>query len=81
MLPYLKGMLLFALVSGVAFLASAVLVPDVVPIADSDQPQPYLQLAFFLRTIELTGFGGAIVVLIAALPIWLKKRSETTTAR
>ncbi len=81
MLPYLKGVLFFALISAAAFMASAVLVPDVVPIADSDQPQSYLQLAFVLKTVELTGLGGAILVLISALPFWLKKRSESTTVR
>ncbi|WMT73407.1 hypothetical protein [Bradyrhizobium sp. Ash2021] len=81
MLPYLKAILLLALVSGVAFVASSVLVPDVVPIADTDQPQPYLQLAFVLKAIELTGLGGAVLVLISALQLWLGKQSETTTVR
>jgi hypothetical protein len=78
MLAYLKGILLFALVSGAAYVASAVLVPDVVAIADPNQPQPYLQLAFVLKTIELTGLGGAVLVLISTLPVWLGKPSVTT---
>jgi hypothetical protein len=81
MLPYLKAALLFALIAGVAYAASAVLVPDVVAIADTDLPQPHLQLAFVLKTIELTSAGGAILVLIAALPVWFRKRSATTAAR
>lgn len=81
MLLYLKGMLLFALVAGAAFVVSAVLVGDVVPIADSEQPQPYLQLAFVLKTIELTSLGGAALVLISALAVWLTKRPDATTVR
>ncbi len=80
MLPYLKGALLFALIAGIAWAASAIFVPDVVAIADTDLPQPHLQLAFILKTIEFTGVGAAILVLIAALPVWLRKRSATTAA-
>jgi hypothetical protein len=54
MIPYLKGVLLFALVAGAAAAAIAIFVPDVVPIADTRQPQPYLPLVFALKTIELT---------------------------
>ncbi len=81
MLPYLKGALLFVLIAGAAYVASAILVPDVVAIADADLPQPHLQLAFILKTIELTGLGGAVLVLIAALPVWFRKRSATRTVR
>jgi hypothetical protein len=73
--------LLFALVSGAAFMASAVLVPDVVPVADSHGPQPYLLLAFVLKTVEWTGLGGAVLVLMSALPVWLRKQSATTPVR
>ncbi|SDS52456.1 hypothetical protein SAMN05444158_2321 [Bradyrhizobium canariense] len=78
MFPYLKGALLFALIAGVAYAASAILVPDVVAIADTDQPQPHLELAFMLKAIELAGLGGVILVLISALPVWFRNRSETT---
>jgi hypothetical protein len=47
---------------------------DVVAIADTDLPQPHLQLAFILMTIELAGVGGVILMLIAALPVWFGKR-------
>ena len=73
MLPYLKGILLFALVAGAAYAAIAIFVPDVVSIADTDQPQPYLPLAFTLKTIELTGVGGMILMLITSLSAWAGK--------
>jgi hypothetical protein len=46
------------LVAGAAYLASRVLVPDALPVADSDQPQWDLQLAFVLGSIEFIGLGG-----------------------
>jgi hypothetical protein len=53
-------------------------VPDAVPVADSEQPQWYLQLAFVLRSIELIGLGGMALVLVGGLSVWLGRRSETT---
>jgi hypothetical protein len=73
MIPYLKGVLLFALVAAAAAAAIAIFVPDVVPISDTRQLQPYLPLAFALKAIELTGFGGAILMPIAALSTWTGK--------
>ena len=47
MRAYLKLLLLFAVTAGAAG-ASRTFVPDAVPVADSEQPQWYLQLAFVL---------------------------------
>jgi hypothetical protein len=74
MLSYLKGIVVFALMSGVAYAARVLLFPGIVAIADTDLPQPHLQLAFILMTIELAGVGGVILMLIAALPVWFGKR-------
>jgi hypothetical protein len=49
-----------------------------VPVADSEQPQWYLQLAFVLRSIELIGLGGMALVLVGGFSVWLGRRSETT---
>jgi hypothetical protein len=65
MRAYLRLLLLFALITGAAYLASRILVPDAVPVADNERPQWYLQVAFVLRSIELIGFGGMILILIA----------------
>lgn len=81
MSPYLKGILFFSLIACAAYAASVILVPNVVAISETDLPQPHLQLAFLLKTIELSGVGGAILMLIAALPVWFRRRSETRTAR
>jgi hypothetical protein len=64
---YLKLVLLFAFTAGLAWLASRILVPDAVPVADSQQPQWYLQLAFVLKSIQLIGIGGLATVLVAGV--------------
>jgi hypothetical protein len=78
MRPFLKLLLLFALTTGTAYLASRAIVPDAVAVADSEQPQWYLQLAFVLRSIELIGLGGMALALTSGLIIWLGKHSITT---
>lgn len=68
MRAYLKLLLLFAITAGAAWLASRALVPDAVAVADIEQqPQWYLQLAFVLRSIELIGLGGMVLVLVAGV--------------
>ena len=78
---YLRLLLLFALTAGAAYLASRLLVPNAVPVADSEQPQWYLQLAFVLRSIELIGLGGMALVLVGGVSVWLGRRLQTTRAR
>jgi hypothetical protein len=75
---YLRLLLLSASIAGAAYLASQLFVRDAVPVADSEQPQWYLQLAFVLRSVEFIGLGGMALVLIAGLSAWLARRSATT---
>ena len=70
---YLRLLLLFTSTAGAAYLASHALVPDALPVADSEQPQWYLQLAFVLRSVELIGLGGMALVLLSGLSAWLTK--------
>ena len=81
MRAYLHLLLLFAFTAAAAYLASRIFVPDAVPVADSEQPQWYLQLAFVLRSIELIGLGGMALVIVGGVSVWLARRSETTRAR
>lgn len=75
MRTYLKLLSLFAVITIAAYLAIRAFVSDVVPLADSEQPQPYLQLAFLLRSIELTGLGSVVLVLVAGIAIRLRGTS------
>jgi hypothetical protein len=76
MRTYLKLLLLLAITAGAAWLASRILVPDAVPVADSEQPQWYLQLAFFLRSIEWIGLGVMALVVVAGAAMWKEAREE-----
>jgi hypothetical protein len=76
-----KLFLFFALTAAVAFAAGLILVPDAVPVADSQQPQLYFQLAFVLRSIELIGLGGMALVIVGGLSIWFGRHSATSRTR
>jgi hypothetical protein len=75
MQAYLKLLSLLAVATIAAYLASRALVPDTGPPGDSEQPERYLQLAFLLRTIELTGLGGMVLVLVAGAATRLRRTS------
>jgi hypothetical protein len=63
MFTFLRSLLLFTL--GLAFLAHKTLVPNVVPVADGEQSNWQVQLAFVLVSLENIGLGGAGLVLVA----------------
>jgi len=67
--------MLFAVVFGVAFGAERLFVPDVVPIAFAEEPQPQwsVQTAFLLRTIELMAAAVAIIALAIMLLTWARQ--------
>jgi hypothetical protein len=71
----LKLLSLFAVATIAAYLASRALVPDTGPPGDSEPSQRYLQLAFLLRTIELTGLGGMVLALVAGVATRLRRTS------
>ena len=73
-----KLFLFFALMAGVAFAASLVLMSDAVPIADSEQPQVYFKLAFLLRSI---GPGGMALLVVSDLSIWFGKQFAMSRPR
>lgn len=71
-----KIFLLAAAIFAFAFGAERWLVPDVVPVAFAEQPQPLwsLQTAFFLRAIELMMVGVAAIALVVTLGAWANGR-------
>jgi len=65
---FLKALLLFALIFAAAYLARALIVPDVVPIADRPQPGWQVQVAFLLTSVQNIGaFGMVLVMVLAAM--------------
>jgi hypothetical protein len=68
--------LLFAVVFGVALGAERLWVPDIVPIAFAEEPQPgwAVQLAFLLRTIELMAAAVSIIALAVMFGAWANSK-------
>jgi hypothetical protein len=63
---FLKAILLFALFFSAAYIARLSIVPNILPIADSEQSGWQVQIAFVLMSVENIGlFGMAIVTLLA----------------
>jgi hypothetical protein len=64
-----KVVLLSVVVFGVTFGAERIFVPDIVPVAFADEPQPLwaLETAFVLRALELMAAGAAIIALVLML--------------
>jgi hypothetical protein len=69
---FLKSLLLFALIFMVAYVARVTIVPDVVPIADGEQPGWQVQVAFLMTSIQNIGLIGMALVMLVALSSRLK---------
>lgn len=67
---------LSAVAFAIAFAAGRFLVPDIVPIAFAEQPQPSwaVMTAFGLRAVELTAAWIAIMSLSIMTGAWVKDR-------
>jgi hypothetical protein len=72
-LACLRAMALFALIFGAAYLIRVAIVPNVMPIADTEQPGWQLQFAFVVKAIENVGLFGMIIALLLALYNWLRE--------
>ena len=77
-----KVVLLSAAIFGAALGAERLLVPDIVPIAFAEEPQPSwaVQLAFLLRTIELATAAVASIALVVTLGAWARGRLRAANA-
>jgi hypothetical protein len=66
---------LFAAVFAAVLGLERTLVPDVVPIAFADEPQPswMVQTAFLLRSLELMTGSVAMIALILMFGVWAEK--------
>jgi hypothetical protein len=63
-------------VFGATLGAQRLFVSDIVPIAFAEEPQPgwAVQLAFLLRSVELTTAIVALLALVLLLGTWARKR-------
>jgi hypothetical protein len=78
--PGWKAFWLFAVVFAVALGLERTFVPDVVPIAFADEPQPHwaVQAAFVLRTIELMSGSVALIALLLMLGVWADRLRQVS---
>jgi hypothetical protein len=77
----LKIFLLSVASFALAFGAERLFVPDIVPIAFAEEPQPQwaVQLAFFLRTVEGMAAIVAILALVLSVGAWARGRLRRGT--
>jgi hypothetical protein len=70
-----KAFWLFAAVFAVALGMERTFVPDIVPVAFADEPQPLwaVQAAFILRALELMAGTVAMTALVLMLAVWSEK--------
>jgi hypothetical protein len=65
---FLKAILLFALFFSAAYIARLSIVPNILPIADSEQSGWQVQIAFILTSVQNIGlFGMGLVMLLGLL--------------
>jgi hypothetical protein len=76
-----KIVLLSVFAFGLAFGAERLFVPDIVPVAFSDEPQATwaIQTAFVLRALEFMTAGAAIIAMVLrlggfAIDMWCGRR-------
>jgi hypothetical protein len=65
-----------AVLFGLAFGAERLFVPDVVPVAYAEDPQPLwsVQVAFVLRSVELMAAGAGGIALVLMFGAWARRR-------
>jgi len=67
----IKAIVLFIFIFAAAYTLRVIIVPNVVPIAEGEQPSWQLQFAFALKSIENIGIFGMVIVLLLAMSRWL----------
>ena len=69
---FLKSLLLFASIFAAAYVARILIVPNVAPIAEGDEPNWQIQIAFLLTSVQNIGLFGMVLVVLVALPTQVK---------
>jgi hypothetical protein len=77
---FLRSLLLFASIFAAAYVARIFIVPDVAPIAEGEDPNWQIQVAFLLISVQNIGLFGMVLVVLVALPSQLRKLGRTMNA-
>ena len=71
-MSFLKTFLLFALIFSIAYVARILTVPDVVPIADAEESDWSVQIAFALTSVQNVGLFGMVLIILLGLANWFR---------
>jgi hypothetical protein len=77
---FLKCLSLFAFIFVAAYVARILIVPGVVPIAEGEDPNWRIQVAFFLTSLQNVGLFGIALVVLVALPGQIKRLGRAMSA-
>lgn len=69
---FLKSLLLFASIFAAGCVARILIVPDLAPLAEGDEPNWQIQIAFLLTSVQNIGLFGMVLVVLVALPSQVK---------
>jgi hypothetical protein len=70
---FFRSLLLFDSIFAAAYVARIFIVPDVAPIAEGEQSNWQIQLAFFLTSVQNIGLFGMALVMLVALPSQIRR--------
>ena len=77
MCTFLKSLLLFASIFAAAYVTRILIVPNVVPIAEGEQSNWQVQIAFFLMSVQNIGLFGMVLIVLVASSSQIKKLGRT----
>jgi hypothetical protein len=80
MRTFLRSLLLFASIFAAAYVARILIVPNVAPIAEGEESNWQIQVAFFLMSVQNIGLFGMVLIVLVALPSQVKKLSRAVNA-
>jgi hypothetical protein len=80
MRSFLKSLLLFASIFAAAYVARILIVPNVAPIAEGEESNWQIQVAFFLMSVQHIGLFGMVLIVLVALPSQVKKLARAMNA-
>jgi len=80
MRTFLKSLLLFASIFAAAYVARILIVPNVAPIAEGEESNWQIQVAFFSMSVQNIGLFGMVLVVLVALPSQVKKLARAMNA-
>jgi hypothetical protein len=81
MCTFLRSPLLLAFVFVTAYVARILIVPNVVPIAEGEQSNWQIQVAFFLTSVQNVGLLGMVLAVLVAVSSQLKSLVARMNAR